>query len=200
MNHDAPGLLSASAPDPALPSPLVDPDDLAGLGALPEPVPHTAPELAALIGLLTRPRARIRTVAVGHSRDAASRAAAEAFAAAWAANGTGARDHEEGGPDVLAVVDWPEHAASWLRPARRLTAQEPDAWVIAAAPLGFAQLARRLRRSTDWDPARTYAFAALGDSRVPALAGAHTLHGLRGASADGGTWHINRGWVTTGGG
>ncbi|MFE2744660.1 Ada metal-binding domain-containing protein [Streptomyces scopuliridis] len=167
-------------------SPLVDPAELAGLGDLPVPAAHTDAELAALFGLLTQPRSCIASLAIGHSRDAASRASAEAFAAAWQA----------AGKDVLAIVDWPEHAASWLRPAQRLTAQAPDAWLIAAAPLGFAQLARRLRHSTDWDPRRTYAFAALGDSRVPALAGAHTLHGLRGATADGGTWHINRDWVT----
>ncbi|WP_406324622.1 hypothetical protein [Streptomyces sp. NBC_01637] len=58
------------------------------------------------------------------------------------------------------MVDWPESAASWLRPATRLTSETPDAWVVAAAPLGFAQLARRLRRSTDWAPDRTVAFAS----------------------------------------
>lgn len=94
------------------------------------------------------------------------------------------------------MVDWPEAAASWLRAARRFTAEEPDAWVVAAAPVGWAQMSRRLRHSTGWDPARTFGFAALGDSRVPALAGPATLHGMRGATADGGTWAIDRGWVT----
>ncbi|GAA1914312.1 hypothetical protein GCM10009837_43790 [Streptomyces durmitorensis] len=154
---------------------------------LPAPAPHTAAELTALIGLLTLPKARIGTVAIGHSRDAASRDAAEAFAAAWTARGG----------TVLTTVSWPETAASWLRPAHRLAAQIPDAWVMAAAPLGLAQLARRLRHSTDWDPARTYAFASLQDSRVPALAGDDVLHGLRGATADGDTWHVRHRWVTT---
>jgi hypothetical protein len=66
---------------------------------------------------------------------------------------------------------------------------------MAAAPLGFAQLARRLRHSTDWDPARTFAFASLRDSRLPALTGPDTLHGLRGATADGATWHVRHHWV-----
>ncbi|MFD7500744.1 hypothetical protein [Streptomyces sp. NPDC059850] len=132
-------------------------------------------------------KGRVQTVAIGHSRDTASRAAAEAFAAAWQA-----RDGR-----VLATVDWPESAASWLRPARRLTAGEPDAWVMAAAPLGFVQLARRLRHSTDWGPARTVAFAALRDSRLPALTGPDTLHGLRGATAEGGTWAVRDRWVTS---
>ncbi|MFF2409885.1 hypothetical protein [Streptomyces sp. NPDC058092] len=152
----------------------------------PGPDPHTEAELAALIGLSTAPRSRIRSVAVGHGRDADSRNAAQAFIRAWQAL------HR----DVLVVVDWPEDAASWLRPARRLTAQAPDAWVLAGAPLGVAQLARRLRRSTDWDPARTFGFASLGTPRLVELAGADTVHGLRGASADGGTWDMCRGWTT----
>lgn len=168
-------------------SPLIGAAELAAHAGLPAPAPHTEAELTALISLLTRPKARIETVTIGHSRDTASRAAAEAFAAAWTARGG----------TVLTTVSWPETAASWLRPAQRLTAQLPDAWVVAAAPLGLAQLARRLRRSTDWDPARTYAFASLQDSRVAALAGDDVLHGLRGVTADGATWDVHHRWVTT---
>ncbi|MER5906034.1 hypothetical protein ABT150_39125 [Streptomyces mirabilis] len=163
-------------------SPLIGAAELVEFGDLSSTTPHTEAELAALIGLLTAPKSRIETVTIGHSRDADSLAAAEAFAAAWEARGG----------KVLASVDWPETAASWLRPASRLTAEAPDAWVMAAAPLGFAQLARRLRHSTDWDPARTFAFASLRDSRLPALTGPDTLHGLRGATADGGAWHVRR--------
>ncbi|MEU1804118.1 ABC transporter substrate-binding protein [Streptomyces sp. NPDC019937] len=172
---------------PASRSPLIRAEDLAAYGDLPSPAPHTAAELDALLGLLASRKGRVETVAIGHGRDPASRAAAEAFAAAWKA-----RDGK-----VVTTVDWPESAASWLRPAHRLTAEEPDAWVMAAAPLGFAQLARRLRHSTDWDPARTVAFAALEDSRLPALTGPDTLHGLRGATAEGGTWEVRRRWVTS---
>ncbi|WP_328390386.1 hypothetical protein OHS81_36100 [Streptomyces sp. NBC_00400] len=168
-------------------SPLISPAETTAYGALPVPAPHSDAELAALLRLLTVPGARVATVAVGHSRDTASRSAAAAFAEAWRTLGR---------LPVLAVVDWPESAASWLRAARRLTAGEPDAWVVAAAPLGWAQMSRRLRHSTEWDPARTYGFATLGDSRVPALAGPSTLQGMRGAAADGSTWTIDRGWVT----
>ncbi|MEU9622450.1 hypothetical protein [Streptomyces sp. NPDC048155] len=168
---------AARSDSPRLRTPVVD---------NPGPVAHTAAELAALIGLLTAPRSRIRSVAVGHGRDADSRTAAQAFVRAWGSL------HR----DVLAVVDWPEDAASWLRPARRLTAQAPDAWVLAAAPLGTAQLVRRLRHSTDWDPARTFGFASLSAPRLVELAGADTVHGLRGAFADGGTWDLRRGWTT----
>lgn len=170
-------------------SPLISTQDLGAYGAgFPtEPgAAHTAAELDALMGLLTAPGTRIGSVSVGHSRDEASRGAAAAFGDTWTARGG----------QVLAVVDWPESAASWLRPARRLAAGLPHAWVVAAAPLGFAQLARRLRHSTTWDPARTVAFASLLDPRVPALAGPDTVHGLRGAAADGGTWDVRRGWVT----
>ncbi|MFF7988778.1 ABC transporter substrate-binding protein [Kitasatospora xanthocidica] len=157
---------------------------------LPAPRPHTAAELDSLIGLLANSRPSVGTVAIGHSRDDASRAAARAFAEAWRARGG----------EVLAEVDWPENAASWLRPARRLTAQSPDAWVVAAAVFGFAQLARRLRHSTAFDPARTVAFASLGDPRLPALAGPGTLDGLRGATADGGSWEVADDRLTSRGG
>ncbi|MEU9546187.1 hypothetical protein [Streptomyces mirabilis] len=166
-------------------SPLIGAAELVEFGDLSATTPHTEAELSALIGLLTAPKSRIETLTIGHSRDADSLAAAEAFAAAWEARGG----------KVLASVDWPETAASWLRPASRLTAEAPDAWVMAAAPLGFAQLARRLRHSTDWDPARTFAFASLRDSRLPALTGPDTLHGLRGATTHGATWYVRHRWV-----
>ncbi|MFG3532222.1 hypothetical protein ACGF8B_36640 [Streptomyces sp. NPDC047917] len=140
-------------------SPLMPAALAARYAGMPPPAPHTKAELRSLLALLTAPAAGISTVAVGHSRDAASRAAAEAFSAAWQADGG----------TVVAIVDWPERAASWLRPAVRLTAQSPDAWVIAAAPLGWAQLSRRLRLSTDWDPYRTFAFAPLEPDADPDL-------------------------------
>ncbi|MFD0279870.1 hypothetical protein ACFVHB_39085 [Kitasatospora sp. NPDC127111] len=155
-------------------------------GLAPSPAPHTDAELAALLGLLTAPRARIRTIVAGHGRDAASTAAATAFADAW---------RERGGV-VLAVVDWPEDAASWLRPARRFTAVAPDAWVVAAGPRGWARMGRRLRHSTDWDPARTFGFASTGTVTAVELAGATTLQGMRGATSDGGTWEIGGELIT----
>ncbi|MEU8827634.1 hypothetical protein [Streptomyces sp. NPDC048636] len=174
-------------PDERPVSPLLGEAEERAYGALPGPVPHTAAELAAVIRLVTALAPRTGTVAVGHGRDTASRAAAAAFATAW----------QERGGQLVAVVDWPETAASWLRPARRLTAPAPDAWVVAAAPLGWIRMSRRLRHSTDWDPGRTVAFASLRDSRLPAVAGPGTLHGLRGATADGGSWDIRHRWVTS---
>ncbi|MEV0406219.1 hypothetical protein [Actinoallomurus sp. NPDC050550] len=168
-------------------SPRLTAAEAAAYGQSPPPGPHTDAELAALIGLLEKGRPRIESVVVGHGRDDASTATARAFLDAWRALGR----------EIIAVVDWPERAASWLRPARRMTAQTPDAWVVAAAPLGFAQLSRRLRHDTDWDPRRTYAFASLHDPRVPALAGPGAVRGLRGATADGAIWEAADSWITT---
>ncbi len=147
------------------------------------PAPHTALELEAIMGLLTDRRPRISAISVGHARDDASRSAANAIVRAWA-------DH---GGEVLGVVDWSEDAASWLRPARRLVAGAPDAWIVAASPLGWTQMGRRLRHSTDWDPGRTVAFSSLADIRLIEFADPDTFEGLRGALSDGGTWRIRGG-------
>lgn len=128
-------------------------------------------EVAAVLRLVGRPPA----VVVGHGRDGAH--LAEAFVAAW--EGT-----------VLDVVSWPEEAASWLRQARRFTAGAPDAWVVAGAPRGWAGMSERLRRSTDWDPARTYGFASTAGA--VALTPPGTLEGMRGADRNGQAWRIGR--------
>src|SRR5947208_3103586 len=104
------------------------------------PPPHTAAELATLLRLAAGLGAG--TVAVGHGRHPAFRRAAAAFADAWQAQGG----------HLAAVVDWPAVAASWLRPAQRLTAGAPDVWVIADNPAGWAHVARRLGAQPGWDP------------------------------------------------
>lgn len=154
-----------------------------GLEAGPPPSPHTPEELATLLRLVTN--AGAETVAVGHAGDDASRASAAAFADAW----------EAAGHTVVAVVDWPEDAASWLRPARRLTEARPDAWVLAGGPHGWAQMSRRLRHSTDWDPSRSFGFASVSDPEVVRLSGAAVL-GMRGAGADGSVWQTGCGRIT----
>jgi len=91
------------------------------------------------------------------------------------------------------VVDWSEDAASRLRQARRLVAGALDAWVVADSPLGWAQMGRRLRHSTGWDPERTIAFSSLADIRLIEMAGPDVFEGLRGALPDSGTWRIGGG-------
>jgi hypothetical protein len=122
----------------------------------------TDAELDALVRLV----GRARHVVIGTAADAESRAGGARFAAAW------------GGP-VLATVTWPETAASWLRPARRFAAPDPDIWVVSAMPAGWAGMARRLAMSTSWSPHRTVGTAALEECPAP---------GLRGVRANGSSW------------
>ena len=96
---------------------------------------------------------------------------------------------------MLTVVTWPEEAASWLRQATRFADAEPDLWVMAGPPRGWAQMTRRLLWSTAWQPGRTIAFAALGTQCAIGLVGAHNLHGLAGVTADGGTWTVCNGTI-----
>ncbi|MGI8882060.1 MAG: hypothetical protein ACR2KJ_16425, partial [Jatrophihabitans sp.] len=145
---------------------------------------HTVAELNAIIGLLRGIKAH--SISIGHGRDLASIQAAHALADAWTSAGDPTQP-----PCVLRIVDWPQNAASWLRPAQRLVATIPDAWVIADTPAGFAQLARRLAEQPDWSPARTFAFANLGDPALVALAGPD-LAGLAGATSAGDVWHLGR--------
>ncbi|WP_284746295.1 hypothetical protein [Amycolatopsis sp. RTGN1] len=122
----------------------------------------TDAELEALVKLI----GGARHVAIGTAADPASRA-------------DGARIAETWGGLVLATVTWPETAASWLRQAQRFAAPDPDVWVVAATPAGWAGMTHRLLLSTAWSPHRTVVTAALTDSRLP---------GIRGARADGTTW------------
>jgi len=126
-----------------------------------------------------------RSVAIGRGRSAAAAAAVTPFARRWeASSGT-----------VLTVVTWPEEAASWLRQATRFAAADPDLWIMAGTPRGWAQMTRRLLWSTPWQPGRTLAFAALGTQRAIGLVGAHNLQGLAGTTADGGTWTVCNGSI-----
>jgi hypothetical protein len=128
-----------------------------------------------------------RRIAVGRGRPAATARAVAAFTRRW----------EASGGTVLDVVTWPEEAASWLRQATRFAAADPDLWVMAGAPLGWAQMTRRLLWSTPWQPGRTLAFANLGIQHAIELVGAHNLQGLAGATSDGGTWTICNGSIQT---
>jgi hypothetical protein len=124
-----------------------------------------------------------RRVAIGCGRAAPAAGAVAALTGRW----------EASGGVVLDVVTWPEEAASWLRQAARFAATDPDLWVMAGAPRGWAQMTRQLLWSTPWQPGRTLAFAALGTQRAVGLVGADNLPGLSGATADGGTWTVSNG-------
>ena len=143
----------------------------------------TGAELSRMTELALRRGAR--SVAIGCGRSAAVASAVTAFARRWEASGA----------IVLTVVTWPEEAASWLRQATRFAAADPDLWIMAGSPRGWAQMTRRLLWSTPWQPGRTLAFAALGTRRAIGLVGAHNLQGLAGATADGGTWTVCNGSI-----
>lgn len=105
------------------------------------PTPHTNAELERLVHMLHA--ATAHRIAIGHGRHDASIAAAAALCTAWTETGRSA-----------TTVSWPADAASWSRPARHLTVEHPDAWVIADTPAGTAQLANRLVGRDGWSPAR----------------------------------------------
>jgi len=126
---------------------------------------------------------RAETIAIGHGRHTASAGAADALAAAWAV----------GAGQVVAVVDWPAAAASWLRPAQRLAGSQPDAWILADTPAGCAQLASRLTGQPGWTPGRTFGFASVATPDLLALTPPGALAGMTGATAAGGSWRIGQG-------
>lgn len=143
----------------------------------------TEAELITMTELALRRNAG--TIAIGHGRSTAAAGTAAAFARRW----------ESCGRIVLDVVTWPEEAASWLRQATRFAAADPDLWVMAGPPGGWAQMTRRLLWSTPWQPGRTIAFAALGTEHAIALVGADNLPGLVGANGSGGIWTVRDGRV-----
>jgi hypothetical protein len=166
---------------PAAESPRVPEPMLARYPAASQPPqPHTAAELDRLIQMLRASRAE--TIAIGHGRHTASAGAADALAAAWAA----------GAGQVLAVVDWPAAAASWLRPAQRLAGSQPDAWIMADTPAGCAQLVGRLSGQPGWTPGRTFGFASVATPDLLALTPPGALAGMTGATAAGGPWRIGQ--------
>jgi hypothetical protein len=117
--HGKPMTMTTTHSRPAVVSPRVPEPTLARYPAATRaPRPHTAAELDRLIRMLRASRAE--TIAIGHGRYTASAGAADALAAAWTA----------GAGQVLAVVDWPAAAASWLRPAQRLAGSQRDAWIL----------------------------------------------------------------------
>ncbi|MET9262074.1 hypothetical protein [Amycolatopsis sp. NPDC004079] len=125
-----------------------------------------------------------RDIAIGSGRTARAVATARAVESAW----------DKAGGRTLATVTWPETGASWLRPASRFAATDPDLWIMTGPATGWAQMTRRLLWSTRWRPDRTLATAAIGDPRTLALVGLATLDGLSGATAAGASWRVNHDW------
>ncbi|MGW7531028.1 hypothetical protein [Amycolatopsis sp. NPDC054798] len=159
-----------SLTSPLLTAPAAYDADLAVTGA----------EVAAIVRLARSRGAR--DLAIGSGRTANAVEAARLIESAW----------DRAGGRTLATVAWPETAASWLRPASRFAAAEPDLWVMTGPATGWAQMTRRLLWSTRWTPERTLATAGIGDPRTLALVGLVHLDGLAGATAAGDSWLVAR--------
>lgn len=142
-------------------------------------------ELTAVLQLTAALRPAATLVNVGHGRGPGARARAAAFVAAWTARGG----------EIGAVVSWPATAASWLRPASRMVAGPPDAWVVADRPDGWRGIGPRLLATGSWRADRTVGFAGLGAPDLPLVAGRAATDGLRGATVDGRMWWVASGLV-----
>jgi hypothetical protein len=94
------------------------------------------------------------------------------------------------GGEVGALVSWPATAASWLRPATRLCAGAPDAWVVADDATSWPRMSARLLSGGQWSPDRTVAFPGLDDPALIELAGVDAVRGLRGVDEHGGAWRF----------
>lgn len=146
-------------------------------GARDEPAVPSIAEIDTVVRAL-RNRG-VKAVAFGHSRHASACDAANRFEATWTEQG-----------EELRIMDWPTKAASWLRPAQRLTGDFADAWVLTGDPASLAQMIRRLVFSTPWSPSRTIGFASLLHPKLPLLSGLGMLDGAVAVSADGRMWRI----------
>ncbi len=143
-------------------------------------------ELATVVGLVRALRADL--VNVGYGRTPRSIASANAFIESW----------EAAGGQIGAVVSWPSVAASWLRPAGRLAAGAPDAWVVADTTEGWASIGRRLAATGRWWAPRTIAFEGLADPLLPSVTGFEASEGLSGSLSEGTVWTFRDGLLVTG--
>ncbi|WP_106349089.1 hypothetical protein [Antricoccus suffuscus] len=139
----------------------------------------TAAEVATIIELAHRRRAR--TVVIGSGRSTNAIETTRAIGAAW----------DMAGGQILDAITWPEIGASWLRQATRFASADPDLWIMTGPATGWAQMTRRLLWSTHWTPSRTLATSGIGNARVLALVGLANLNGLTGAAADGSEWSVS---------
>jgi hypothetical protein len=143
----------------------------------------TAAELATVLDLLRGMSAEL--VNVGHGRGARSIACVAGFADAWLA----------AGGEIGTVVSWPAIAASWQRPACRLAAGAPDAWVLADESAAWETFLPRLSATGTWRPRRSVAFAHLVYPQPPRPSDIAAVDGVRGAWPDGSCWIMTDGII-----
>jgi hypothetical protein len=87
-------------------------------------------------------------------------------------------------------VDWPAQAASWLRPARRLTAPDIELCIVLDNLAGSAQILRRLAEQPGWHVGNIITWSAIRRPALLTLFQAERLDGLRGTTATGETWTL----------
>ncbi|MEL4082309.1 MULTISPECIES: hypothetical protein [Arthrobacter] len=144
-----------------------------------EEIPIIGAEVRSLVTMALSRGAT--SVTIGSGRDLITRASARTIADAWSTSGHG----------VAVTIDWPETAASWLRPANRFAAASTDLWIMLGPPLGWAQMTRRLLWSTPWKPSRTLLTGGVSDPRALELVGLHNLTGIAGTTRAGSAWHLS---------
>ena len=152
----------------------------------PRPEPRgsiTAAEVAALVALAQARSAE--RIAIGSGRDPVAVDATRAIADAWVL----------AGGEIAVKLAWPEEAASWLRHAKRFTADEPDLWIMSGPTLGWPQMTRRLLWSSPWDPARSLLTGTLSEPAALELVGLHNRSGIAGVTSTGTAWRLVDGVV-----
>ncbi|WP_366592269.1 hypothetical protein [Bacillus subtilis] len=174
-------------------SPLIDLKGQSILKQIKRPNPPTEKEIDALMTMLMTEKAPIETITIGHGRDNVSKEIASTFADLWEIRGGIGGT----GGCVLDIVDWPEEAASWLRPAKRFANGSSDAWIVTGSLLGWIQMSRRLHKETNWKPEKTFGFSSLADFRMVKYGWETTFEGMKGVLANGGSWKITRGELIT---
>lgn len=163
-------------------SPLIENTEKSILKQSKSLIPQKEIEMGTLMNLLTSVHPPIESITIGHGRDNVSKEIAYAIAELWETKG----GSEGKGGYVLNIVDWPEEAASWLRPAIRFTNGEPDAWIVTGTLLGWIQMCRRLYKDTNWNAQRTFSFSSLATPHMLKFAGESIdglsiLEGMRGS-------------------
>lgn len=177
-------------------SPLIENTEKSILKQSKSLIPQKEIEMGTLMNLLTSVHPPIESITIGHGRDNVSKEIAYAIAELWETKG----GSEGKGGYVLNIVDWPEEAASWLRPATRFTNEEPDAWIVTGTLLGWIQMCRRLYKDTNWNAQRTFSFSSLATPHMLKFAGESIdglsiLEGMRGSLPYGGMWYIENGKI-----
>lgn len=144
--------------------------------------PATAEELAAAIRIASDRGAH--RIVIGSGRGPNARAAADRLETLWLERGGTVEDR----------LDWPEHAASWLRPATQLAGSRADLSLVVGTGRGWMQMMSRLLWSTDWRPSSTIVVAADGSAVSPVLVAIHgwDLAGLTGTDRGGDLWTLDR--------